>query len=272
MKKFFLACIVSCGLAAPVLAADVPVLAPAYRPIAARPLYSWTGCYVGVNAGGGGAPKTWTDVDGTFGIPPGAFLGDHTARGVVGGGQLGCDYQIGSFVFGIQGLYDLTGMKGNDVQPIRFFLNNSFVQSVATLTGRVGFTVQPTVLLYAKGGGAWVHDLYNVSFPNSASLVLAPGTIVIITSTTAALQPGTIVALGRNTSGGWTVGAGVEWAPFGGDWSVSLEYDYMNFGTSRVALLATIQPNATYPVDITQKAHVVLFGLNYHFLGGPPRY
>jgi outer membrane immunogenic protein len=272
MKKLFLACIVSCGLAAPALAADVAVLAPAYRSIAARPLYSWTGCYVGVNAGGGAAPKTWTDVNGTFGVLPGAFLGDHTARGVVGGGQLGCDYQIGSFVFGIQGLYDLSGMKGNDFQPDRFLLNNSFVQSVATLTGRIGFTVQPTVLLYAKAGGAWVHDLYNVSFPNSASLVLAPGTVIISTLTNGGLQPGTILALGRNSSGGWTAGGGIEWAPFGGDLSVSLEYNYMNFGTSRVALLSTVQPNATYPVDIKQKANVVLFGLNYHFLGGAPRY
>jgi outer membrane immunogenic protein len=272
MKKLFLACIVSYGLAAPVLAADVGVLAPSYQPIAVRPLYSWTGCYVGVNAGGGAAPKSWTDVNGTFGVLPGAFLGDHTARGVIGGGQLGCDYQIGSFVFGVQGLYDLTGMKGNDFQPNRFFLNNSFVQSVATLTGRVGFTVVPTVLLYAKGGGAWVHDLFNVSLPNSESLAFVPGTLILTFNSTGGFQPGTILALGRNTSGGWTVGTGIEWAPFGGDWTVSLEYDYMNFGTSRVALLATIQPNATYPVDIAQKAHVVLFGLNYRFLGGPPRY
>jgi outer membrane immunogenic protein len=220
MKKLILAYTILCSIAAAAGAADVAVLAPAYQPLPMRPLYSWTGCYVGANAGGGAAPKTWTDVNGTFGVLPGAFLGDHTARGVVGGGQLGCDYQIGSFVFGIQGLYDLTGMKANDFQPNRVFLNNSFVQSLATLTGRIGFTVAPTVLLYAKGGGAWVHDLYNVSFPNSESLVLVPGTIIVSTNTAGAFPPGTIVALGRNTSGGWTLGTGIEWAPFGGDVTV----------------------------------------------------
>jgi outer membrane immunogenic protein len=271
MKKLFLACIVACGLAAPAFGADVGVLAPAYQPIAVRPIYTWTGCYAGVNAGGGGAPQTWTDVKGTL-VLPGGSLGDHTARGVVGGGQLGCDVQFGSFVFGAQGLYDLTGMKGNNFQPNRFFLNNSFVQSVATLTARAGFTPKPNVLLYAKGGGAWVHDLYNVSTPPGAGIALVPGTLVI-SLVGPAFQSGTILALGRNTSGGWTVGGGVEWAPFGGDWTVSLEYSYMNFGTSRVAFLPTVTNNiSAVPIDITQTAQVVLFGLNYRFLGGPPRY
>jgi len=273
MKKLILACTVLCGLAAPAIAADVAVLAPAYQPIPVRPLYSWTGCYLGANAGGGGAPKTWTDVNGVFNEPPSPFLGDHTARGVIGGGQLGCDYQIGSFVFGVSGLYDLTGMKGDDFQANRELLNRSFVQSIATLTGRIGFTVQSTVLLYAKAGGAWVHDLYNVAFPGSSGGSFAPGTLfVVVAPPTGGFQPGTIVALGRNTSGGWTAGAGIEWAMFGGDWSTSIEYNYMDFGTSRVTLLATLQPNTLVPVDIAQRAHVVLFGLNYHFLGGPPRY
>jgi hypothetical protein len=40
-----------------------------------------------------------------------------TARGVAGGSQLGCDYQLGPFVFGLQGLLDLSEMKGSDVLP-----------------------------------------------------------------------------------------------------------------------------------------------------------
>jgi hypothetical protein len=47
----------------------------------------------------------------------------------------------------------------------------------------------------------------------------------------------------------------------------------MNFGTSRVAFLPTLTNNiSAVPIDITQTAQVVLFGLNYRFLGGPPRY
>jgi outer membrane immunogenic protein len=263
MKRLFLACIVFCAFAAPAIAADVSVLGP-YQPPPLRPLYSWTGCYIGVNFGGGYAPNTFVDTAGTFGLV-GASLGVHNARGVAGGGQIGCDYQTGPFVFGVQGLYDLTGMKAYNFQPNSpsglygglFLVNNTFIQSIPTLTGRVGYAVQPTMLLYAKAGAAWVHDLYNVStFQGS--------------------QGPTIIALGGNTSRGWTVGAGFEWAFFGGDWSAFLEYDYMDFGTSRVTLntanrLTLVQPLA-FQLDVGQRAHLVLFGINYRFYGALPRF
>jgi outer membrane immunogenic protein len=261
MKKLFLGCIVFCGLAGSAVAADVSVLAP-YQPAPLRPLYSWTGCYLGVNIGGGAAPKSWVDTDGTFGSP-GANLGNHTAKGVVGGGQIGCDYQTGPFVFGIQGLYDLTGMKGDNFQPGIIELNHTFVQTVATLTGRVGYTVTPTMLLYAKAGGAWVHDLYNVSTPPGESIPL--GAIIVF-------PPGDILALGNKTTGGWTVGAGFEWAFFGGDWSAFLEYDYMDFGTSRVTFLEAVFPGPAFPIDIRQSVNMVLFGINYRFFSGAPRF
>jgi outer membrane immunogenic protein len=266
MKKLALACVVFCGFAAPGIAADVSVLAP-YPSPPLRPLYSWTGCRIGVNIGGGGAPQVFTDTTGEFG-PIGTNLGTHTARGVVGGGQIGCDYQTGPFVFGIQGLYDLSGMKADNVQPNGipvlngvFLDNRTFVQTFATLTGRVGYTVQPSMLLYAKAGGAWVHDLYNVSTPTGIT-VLTPFF---------ALPPATILALGSKTEGGWTVGAGFEWAFFGGDWSAFLEYDYMDFGTQRVIFLPTLGGPA-FPIDIRQTVSTVLFGINYRFFGRAPRF
>jgi outer membrane immunogenic protein len=262
MKKLFLACMVFCGLAAPATAADVSVLAP-YQPPPLRPLYSWTGCYLGVNIGGGAASQSWVDVAGTLVPPPGTSLGNHTARGAVGGGQIGCDYQTGPLVFGIQGLYDLSGMKANNFEPNLFLVDNSFVQTVATITGRVGYAVAPTMLLYAKAGGAWVHDLYNVSTPSGVTVPILP---------TLLLPPATIIALGNKTTGGWTVGAGFEWAFFGGDWSAFLEYDYMDFGTSRVTFLSALFPGPAFPVDIRQKVNMVLFGINYRFYGGAPRF
>src|SRR5436305_15345399 len=111
MKSWLLAWVVVSGLAGYAVAADMPVYG-AYQPPPIAPLYSWTGCYIGVNIGGGAAPKSRVDTVGTF-APPGTSLGDMTARGVAGGGQLGCDYQAGSFVFGLQGLLDLSGMKGS---------------------------------------------------------------------------------------------------------------------------------------------------------------
>src|SRR5271166_6991117 len=228
MRKLFLACVGLCGLAAPAVAADVAV--PALYPPPLRPLYTWTGCFIGFNIGGGAASQTFTDDIGRY-APAGASLGNHTGHGAVGGGQIGCDYQTGPFVFGVQGVYDLSGMKGSNVQLNPFLYNNSFVQTLGTLTARVGYTVTPTLLVYARAGGALVHDLYNVSTPPGLTVPLA-GAITI--------PPGTILALGNNTANGWTVGTGFEWAFFGGDWRAFLEYDYMSFGTSRVALLPAL--------------------------------
>jgi outer membrane immunogenic protein len=132
-------------------------------------------------------------------------------------------------------------------------VDNSFIQWVATATGRIGFTVTPTTLLYVKGGGAWMHDIYSIATFN-----------------------GTAAAIGSTTPGGWTVGAGVEYVFFASNWSVFLEYDYIDVGTARVNFTNTgifapplVAAGATFPLDIRQKASLFLFGVNYRFSAGP---
>ena len=285
INRWLLACVVLCGFAGSAGAADVSVLG-LYQPPPVRPLYSWTGCYIGVNMGGGAAPKSRVDTIGTF-APPGTSLGDMTARGVAGGGQLGCDYQVGSFVFGLQGLLDLSGMKGSNVLPTTILVNNSFVQTFATVTGRIGYTVLPTLLVYAKAGGAFVHDLYNIATPDGEDVPFLAGTMTVAPSTAvfnptvaangiviapggpAALVPaGTPVALGSKSTIGWTVGFGAEWAFAHAPVSLSLEYSFMHFGSTQVPFLSAIVPGLVFPIDISQSIHTVLFGINYHFVGG----
>jgi outer membrane immunogenic protein len=260
---------------------------PAPPPLAV-PLYSWTGCHAGVNIGGGASPKSWTDTAGTFTplatIPPvtpppygpGTPLGTHTARGVAGGWQLGCEYQAGGFVFGLEGRYDLSGMKADDFQPNGAFLNRSFIQTVGMFTGRIGYTVTPTVLLYGKGGGALVHDLYNVSTPPGVSLgIVQPNTMTPCTPAPPGcllLAPGTIIALAANTKVGWTAGAGLEWALYQSNWTLFLEYDYMNFGTSQVPFASVLVPGKFFPLDIKQSVNMVLVGMNWRFWGGNHHY
>jgi outer membrane immunogenic protein len=240
---------------APSRAADMPLAMP-YAPVA-PPLYSWTACYGGFNIGGGGAKKSFTDVNGFFSVPPGGDLGSHTAKGVVGGGQAGCDYQAGLFVFGVQGLFDASGMKGSNFLPNPLpvvgppFLfaatSSSFVQWFATATARAGVLAAPTLLLYAKGGGAWAHDVLNVSIFNSA----LPS------------------ANGSATPSGWTAGLGLEWAFFGGNFTAFAEYDYLSFGTTRVNYTLVTTPGLTVPLDMKQSVNLFLFGINYRFgVGG----
>jgi outer membrane immunogenic protein len=274
MNRWLVSPILLCCFTGAALAADMAVLGQ-YQTVPVAPLYSWTGCYIGVNMGGGAAPQSRVDTLGIF-APPGTSLGDMTARGVVGGGQLGCDYQVGSFVFGLQGLLDLSGMKGSNVLPTTILVNNSFVQTVATFTGRVGYTVLPTLLLYGKFGGAFAHDIYNISVPNGEDVPFFPGTMTVAPATalssfggTASLvEAGGIIAQGASSTTGWTAGFGGEWAFAHAPVSLSLEYNYLGFRSVQVPFTSAIVPGQIFPINISQKIHTVLFGINLRFGGG----
>src|SRR5271165_2681493 len=113
MKKFLLAGVaVSALFGGSANAADLARPAPAYAPPPVLvPLFTWTGCYVGGNVGGIWAADTWSDsVFGGF--------GSSTASGALGGAQVGCNYQVGAWVFGIQGDYDWTNANSNSANAI----------------------------------------------------------------------------------------------------------------------------------------------------------
>jgi outer membrane immunogenic protein len=165
-------------------AADMAVKAPPPPPV-----FSWTGCYVGGNLGGGWTHKHFEFTDG------GQLFDEGTLGqgGFIGGGQLGCDYQFGSnFVVGVQGMFDGTTIKGTET----FFsgidqFNEQYAVNLhwfTTLTGRVGFLATPSLLLYGKGGAAWVNERINY----------VPG-VEVVAST------------GNTTRSGWDAGAGIEW-------------------------------------------------------------
>src|ERR1700675_236325 len=76
-------------------AADMPTKAPIQRaPVAT--VYNWSGCYIGLNAGGGWTRTEFSNTVNTtaFGhLNPGeSFAYDN--NGFVGGGQVGCNYQM----------------------------------------------------------------------------------------------------------------------------------------------------------------------------------
>jgi outer membrane immunogenic protein len=203
------------------------------------PIYSWSGCYVGGNIGGGWASKSVNDVAGFVTGVPSADLGSHTASGVIGGGQIGCDYQAGIWVFGVQGMFEGSGMEGSNTQPSGLLVNNTTIPWLATVTGRVGVTVAPTVLLYAKGGGAWVRDEYSLT------------------------AGGVTVANADTTQSGWTVGGGLEWV-FGRNWSAFAEYNYLDFGTPGVTFTSAAG-GTTFPINIKQNINSFMVGVNYRF-------
>jgi len=68
---------------------------------------------------------------------------------------------------------------------------------------------------------------------------------------------------------GWTVGAGVEWAVWE-NWSVKLEYDYLDFGSRTVAFNDPLLGAAN--ISVSQRISEVKLGVNYRFGSPLPRY
>src|ERR1700737_556242 len=115
-------------------AADLTRPAPIYAP--SPPLvavFTWTGCYIGGNGGGIWANTDWSDT----------ILGDFgggTPSGVLGGAQVGCNYQVGGFVAGIQGDYDWTSLNSSVVNVIPLaaavgLTDQAQIKSLASVTG-----------------------------------------------------------------------------------------------------------------------------------------
>src|SRR5258708_6921903 len=156
MKKLLLA-----GLAMTALLGRSAGAADLARPRVYRPpppviaYFTWTGCYVGGNVGGLWADSHWNDtIVGDF--------GSNTASGALGGVQAGCNYQVGGWVFGIQGDYDWANATGNNANVLFPILTDrSSIRSLSSVTGRVGYTWD-RFLLYVKGGGAWEQDDYSI--------------------------------------------------------------------------------------------------------------
>src|SRR5690242_19913472 len=86
------------GLDSQATAADLPVKAP---PMVAATVYNWTGFYIGAHIGAGWGTSDTTFVDNTSAaFPAGTALNSLKTRGVLGGGQIGYNFQSQNFVFG----------------------------------------------------------------------------------------------------------------------------------------------------------------------------
>ncbi len=253
MNKIMFGCAaaMAVALAGPqALAADLQGKAPVYK-AAPAPRTSWTGCYVGGNVGGvwSHADHTWTQTDGVpeVGTPTvGTTLG-----GFAYGGQIGCDYQFdNSWVVGIRGMWDGTNLKSSDVSPLpnvgnfpqQYFTTK--IRSFETVTARLGFLVNPTVMVYAVGGAAWLQGNFTVGNPASGPF------------------PGDFLSIDTNRTG-YDVGAGLAWM-FAPNWDVWVEYDHLGFGTKTLASYAPLFLS-TLGFDEKISIDKVLVGVDYRF-------
>ena len=179
--------------------------APAY----AEPLFNWTGFYVGGHIGGAWTNEQFINSGNTsaFGdLLPGEGYRQRKS-GVMGGAQIGYNWQANNYVFGVEGTISGLDNKGSFVNTAFPPANDVFswrANVLATVVGRAGFAVQNN-LFYIKGGYAGVNNRLSVTDP-------------------------VVAGTGGQTHwhNGWTVGAGWEYGVTR-NWIVGLEYNYAAF-------------------------------------------
>ena len=221
-------------------AADMATKAPVYKAPYAPPAYNWTGFYLGIN---GGYARASRDVI-VFTVDDPCCV---SPKGWFGGGQIGYNYQIGTWLLGVE-----ADFQGADISKTVNDVNfgdtmHSRVDWFGTLRGRLGYVFDP-MLIYVTGGLAYGHVNNSVVGP---------------------ILVGTPYNIDR-TKAGYAIGGGVEYrlAP---SWSVKAEYQYINLGKNaptNPAGLAFDQLGPPVTSVNDNDFHTVRLGLNWHF-GGP---
>ena len=199
--------------------------------------FSWTGLYVGANAGIGWSDSGITDVDGFAASAAPGTVTRHSQEGFTAGGQGGYNRQSGPLVLGIEADFGYMGIGRS-----RLLTGSESDTRVGEdsgaygdLTGRMGIAADRT-LFYAKAGWGFFNGGEQFS-------TAAPFT----------------VGTPRGVFSGWTLGGGIEHA-IKGSWSVKLEYQHFDFGTEDFALAP-----GTFRFRDDLQVDTVKLGFNYKY-------
>ncbi|HEY0144569.1 MAG TPA: outer membrane beta-barrel protein [Methylovirgula sp.] len=226
------------------MAADLPSSKgpPVYAP--PPPVFSWTGVYIGGQVGYEWGRTTFATVNPVTGVIAGGFPAIDE-QGVVGGGHVGYNYQLGGlglgfggFLVGIEGDVNGASYTGSELLGVTTLRERTPVD--ASIRGRVGITFD-RFLVYGTDG---------VAFGSIRESLTTP------------------IFSGSATTGrvGWTVGGGLEYA-IDNNWSVRAEYRYTDYGRFNESF-------ATVRLPVTLRYHPtdnrVQVGFSYKFDEAPP--
>jgi outer membrane immunogenic protein len=293
MKKFLMASALAMlsGISG-ALAADLPSrMPPPVAPVYIPPPFTWTGFYVGANAGYG-----WLNGSGNGNnlyplgaVPVAGFLAS-TSRGsnsggFLGGVQAGYNYQFGAgagFVLGIESDLDYAQLgrnNGNGIQspfglpafpgtvftPSNVVTGNGNNQYLGTVRLRAGYAWD-RFFLFGTGGLAYGGINRNGGLGGGVATTAAgfvnPFTGAVAPVATTNVWAGT----GRNSrsGAGWTLGFGGEYA-FTQNWTVKAEYLYVNFGNGGNNNTAVTPFLVAAARNNNNGASIIRLGVNYKF-------
>jgi outer membrane immunogenic protein len=218
--------------AADIYRAPAPVSykdAPAYVPP-----NTWAGFYVGINGGYG-----WGGSGNSIQYNDGG-LGDLSKRatpeGGFGGGQIGYNFQSGSFVYGVETDFqgaDISGSARGTTTVNGFDYNTrDRVDWFGTVRGRLGYAFDRT-LIYGTGGFAYGNVNQRASLSDGVSVS------------------------NNNTQTGYVVGGGIEYK-INPSWSMKAEYQYIDLGTAKLTGTDGVNTNA-----LDTNFNTARVGLNY---------
>jgi opacity protein-like surface antigen len=214
--------------------------APAYKAPTVPAAYDWAGFHIGafLGVGRGSANLTFLDDGATV---------DPRFAGFLGGGEIGYDYQLGKWVFGLEGDLAWTNAHGARPCPIGFFANCQINTNwLSTATGRIGYAYWDRFLTYLKGGAAIARDR-----AEAACTPDSPSTILPVVGCPSSGD--------SRTSVGWTAGLGSEFG-LTRNVSVKSEIMYFDLGSDRYAI-------AGIPTDIRRTGFTSTLGLRFRFHG-----
>jgi outer membrane immunogenic protein len=230
LRKFLLSTALVAVVATAAGAADLPAPSGPYYKAPPVPVavFDWTGFYIGVNLGYG-----WAHAD----LSSGGITGSEDLNGVLGGGQIGYNWQTGgNWVLGLEVDGQGTGQQANfaaTAGAITVTENDSLPWFI-TARGRIGYAIAPMWMIYATGGAA----------------------IADFKSTIAVTGLGS--ASWEITRVGWTAGAGVE-AAINRNLSWKIEYLHLDTGTFSTNVFGVV------PASVRLQDDLVRGGLNWRF-------
>ena len=287
MKRLLLASVALSALTGAEIAAaaDVPpeVIYPAGYPVGAPlvppvvgPRFTFTGFYAGGTIGGAAGNSKYKETpSGAFAplvasgaVPSIAAAGTSSTapRGVIGGVDVGYNWQVGHFVLGLEADFSgwdmsssagVVGVGNPTIPAVPPIPGTPFTSTTSTSSNWL-FTARPRLgfangnqLLYLTGGLA----VSSVSFAQSIVL------------TGYGQRPGTgptLAGAASSTQAGWTAGFGIEYA-LSWNWLIKAEYLYVSFPNQSAAQVISGVPASSGTVTDKLSASVARAGFDYRF-------
>jgi outer membrane immunogenic protein len=299
MRSLLIGAVASLGLTMAASAADYARPAPPMAPI-----FTWTGFYIGANAGGiwadGSIGQNCFDVGG---VPFGTifcggaplFPGGRDESSWLAGGQIGYNYQFrgwggGNWVFGVEadgqatdltrrGSIFLPGAGLGIVDPVGTFANNlSFtathkIDAFGTVRGRLGWAFD-RLLIYGTAGAIFANVTTTYSQDRFFTTPFAAGGFFFGNGVSAAVTPLNVGSASSHDVWvpGWVAGGGIEYA-FWNNVSLKVEAMYYELQPTHAGARELVNFNINFPAgsrsgtDIGTHGFLVRGGINWRFWG-----